>query len=322
MAEIRRYPFVRHLRAEPTSHVLRYRSGRLVQRGRGVSFWFRPLRTAVVEIPVDDRELQFLFHGRSADFQEIAVQGALVYRVLDPERLADRIDFTVDLARGRYLKTPLEQLANLLTQVAQGFVWGYLVATPLETLLTTGVREIDRRLTEGFAADPRLADLGCAITVVNVLAVTPAREVERALQVPELEKVQQLADKATFERRAAAVEQERAISENELQNRIELSRREEELVVQESVNARRRAESEAETSQIEARSEAARIEAIETARAAGERAQVDVYRELPVGVSQALALRDLARNVPPLERLTITPELLGPALARLAEGGP
>ncbi len=233
MAEIRSYPLIRHLRAEPTSHVLRYRSGRLVGHGRGLAFWFRPLRTAAVEIPVDDRELEFHFSGRSSDFQDISVQGAVTYRVESPETLASRIDFALDLRTGRYRKKPLEQLAGLLTQIAQGFVWGYLVATPLETLLTTGVEEIARRLAEGFAVDPRLEEMGVAVVAVNVLAVRPTVELERALQVPELEKVQQLADKATFERRAAAVEQERAIGENELANRIGLARREEELVVQE-----------------------------------------------------------------------------------------
>jgi hypothetical protein len=320
MAEIRRFPFVRHLRAEPTSHVLRYRRGRLVGRGRGLSFSFRPLHAAVVEIPVDDRELQFLFHGRSADFQDVSVQGALTYRVVEPEALAERIDFTIDLASGRHRKTPLEQLAGLLTQVAQGFVWSYLVETPVETLLTTGVREIHRRLTEGFGADARLPGLGCAVAAVNVLAVKPTPELERALQVPQLEQVQQLADKATFERRAAAVEQERAIAENELQNRIELARREEGLVEREAVVDRRRAAATAETAEIGARSEAARIEVVESARAAAERAQLEVYRDVPVQVLQALALRELAQNVPPVEQLTIAADLLAPALARLGGG--
>jgi hypothetical protein len=306
MAEIRRYASVRHLRAEPTSHVLRYRNGRLVAHGRGLAFWFRPLRTAVVEVPVDDRELEFHFSGRSADFQDISVQGAVTYRVESPETLASRIDFTLDLASGRYRRQPLEQLAGLLTQIAQGFVWGYLVATPLETLLTTGVDEIRRRLGAGFAGDPRLAEMGVVVSAVTVLAVRPTPELERALQVPELEKVQQLADKATFERRAAAVEQERAIGENELANRIELARREEQLVTQEGQNA-----------EIRARAEATEIEVVEAARVGAERARTEVYAGLPGPVLQALTLRELASNLPMIEHLTLAPELVTPLLSRL-----
>jgi regulator of protease activity HflC (stomatin/prohibitin superfamily) len=310
MAEIRSYPLVRHLRSEPASYVLRYRGGRPIGRGRGLAFWFRPLRTAVAEIPVDDRELEFHFTGRSADFQDIGVQGAVTYRVEAPETLASRIDFALDLGSGRYRKKPLEQLAGLLTQIAQGFVWGYLVATPLETLLTTGVAEIERRLRDGFAGDTRLEEMGVVVTAVNVLAVRPTPELERALQVPELEKVQQLADKATFERRAAAVEQERAIGENELFNRIELARREEELVVQEGENARQRAEHMAAEQEILARAHAKEIEAVE-------RARTDIYAALPGPVLQAITVRELAQHLPAIEHLTLAPELVTPLLSRL-----
>ena len=89
MAEIHRYPFLRHLRAEPSFHILRFRRGRLVASGRGLAFWFRPLSTSVAEIPMDDRELPFLFHGRAKDFQDTTVQGVITFRVVDPERAAE-----------------------------------------------------------------------------------------------------------------------------------------------------------------------------------------------------------------------------------------
>ena len=36
MAQITRFPFTRHLRSDPSHHVLHYRRGRLVRSGRGV----------------------------------------------------------------------------------------------------------------------------------------------------------------------------------------------------------------------------------------------------------------------------------------------
>src|SRR5918996_3121843 len=108
MATITTYPLLRHLRAEPTMHVLRYRHGRLAKGGRGLAFWFRPINTTAVEVPLDDRELPFLFHVRSADFQEVTVQGVITFRVAEPRHLAGRIDFTVDLTRGVWLQNPLE----------------------------------------------------------------------------------------------------------------------------------------------------------------------------------------------------------------------
>ena len=148
----------------------------------------------------------------------------------------------------------------------------------------------------------------------------PTPELERALQTPELERVQAAADKATFERRAAAVEQERAIGEHELQNRIEPARREEALVDQERLNSRKRAEAGAETEEIGARGEAARIGEVSGARVRAERERMDVLRSVPVPVLHALALRELAQNVRAVEHLAITPELVTPLLARLARG--
>jgi hypothetical protein len=66
--------------------------------------------------------------------------------------------------------------------------------------------------------------------------------VEKALRTPAREQIQRNADRATCERRGLAVERERAIAENELQNQIELARREEQVVAQRGANARRQAE--------------------------------------------------------------------------------
>src|SRR5215210_8118499 len=151
MATIQRFPFVRHLRSEPTYHVLRYRRGSLRKDGAGLAFWFRPIDTAVAEVPIDDRELPFLFRVRSADFQELTVQGAIAFRVAEPARLARRVDFTVDLASGRWTQAPLEQVAALLTQLAQQFVIDELVRLDLRTILTGGVAPIRDRIAAGLA---------------------------------------------------------------------------------------------------------------------------------------------------------------------------
>ena len=88
MAEMRRYWFIHHLRSEQNAHVLVYREGKLVKSGRGLAFWFLPMKASIAEVPVDNRELTFLFHGRSSDHQTTVVQGTLTWRVACPELLA------------------------------------------------------------------------------------------------------------------------------------------------------------------------------------------------------------------------------------------
>jgi hypothetical protein len=331
MAEIKTYPLFRHLRAEPTSHVLGYRGGALRREGPGQAFWFRAINTAIAEVPIDDRELPFLFHVRSADFQALTVQGVITFRVVDPQRVARRIDFAIDLSTGRWTQTPLEQLAGLVMQLAQQFVIDELVKRDVRTILADGVAPIRAHIAAGLAAEGALADLGIEVVAVRVAAVAPTSELEKALQQPTREAIQQDADQATFQRRALAVEKERAIAENELQNRIELARREEDLVAREGANARLRASESAAAAMVEAQGadergalaaarQAATIDEVEGARLRIEAERARIEASLGSEVLMALAVRELASQLGQVEHLTITPDMLTSALARLNGG--
>jgi regulator of protease activity HflC (stomatin/prohibitin superfamily) len=225
MAHITSTPFIRHLRAEPTMHVLRYRRGKLAAEGAGRTFWFQPRHTAVAEVPLDDRELPFLFQARSADYQEVAVQGAIAFRVGDPRLLAQRVDFTIDLLRGTWEQAPLDQVAGLLSQLAQQLVVDDLARRDLRSILADGVAPVRAVIGAGLAGEPALEDLGLDVVAVRVAAITPSPDIDKALRQPAREAIQQRADEATFARRALAVDKERAIAENELANQVELARR-------------------------------------------------------------------------------------------------
>src|SRR5215207_240526 len=203
-AMIQRFPFVRHLRSQPTYHVLRYRRGSLRKEGPGLAFWFRPIDTAVAEVPIDDRELPFLFRVRSADFQELVVQGVITFRVADAKALGQRVDLTLDLVTGRWAQAPFEQVAGLLSQLAQQFVTDELVKLDLRTILAGGVAPIRDRIAQGLTAEPALNELGIEVVAVRVADLAPNAEVEKALRQPTRETIQQQADQATFERRALA----------------------------------------------------------------------------------------------------------------------
>lgn len=328
MAHITSYPGVRHLRSGPNTYVRHLRRGAVRREGVGAAFWFRPLSSALSEVPVDDRELPLLFHARTADFQDVAVQATVTYRVLDPTLAAIRIDFSVDSGTGRWTADPLAQVAGLLTESAQQPALDLLAAATVTEALAGGVGPLRTAVEAGLAADPRLAETGLGVVGVRVVAIRPEPEVERALQTPTREQMQQEADRATYERRAVAVQRERAIGENELANQIALAQREEQLVTQRGTNARRQAEQAAAADQIEAGAQAAResqlaqvradaARSMGEARAAAETARVAAYRELPQATLLGLALKDLAANLPKIDSLVLTPDLLAPLLARL-----
>lgn len=331
MADITRGLVFRQLRGTPTAHVLHYRRGRLRHDGTGLAFRFRAVTSVLSEVPVDDRELPLLFRARTRDFQDVTVQSSVTYRITDPRTAAHRLDFSIDPVSGAWRGTPLDQIAGSLTEIAQQPALDALAAVPLTEAVTTALTPVRGLVARALAGDARLAEIGVAIVSVRVVAIRPDADLDRALQTPTREAVQSEADRATYERRAVAVERERAIADNELQNRIELARREELLVAQEGVNARRRAEEAATADRVRAESEAGREQTLAVARAQArrvlgtaeadaERARLDASAAVPTAVLHAMALRELAAGLPEIGQLTITPELLSSALATLTAG--
>ncbi|MDQ1006485.1 regulator of protease activity HflC (stomatin/prohibitin superfamily) [Streptomyces sp. V4I23] len=319
----------RHLRAAPTAHIRHHKRGRLAHEGPGLSFWFRALTAALSEVPVDDRELAMSFHARTSDFQDVGVQATVTYRIHDPATAAARLDFSVDPDTGAWRGTPLEQIANLLTETAQQHALDVLARTSLASALADGVAAVRDRIGAGFADEPRLPATGIEVVAVRVVAIRPEPEVERALRTPAREQIQQEADRATYERRAVAVERERAIAENELASKIELARREEQLVKQNGTNTRRRAEESAAADAVKADAEAsrtvrlARAEAeaaqqVGAARAEAQAAWLRVHADVDPATLHALAVTRLAENLPRIESLTLSPDVVTSALVRLA----
>jgi hypothetical protein len=124
-----------------------------------------------------------------------------------------------------------------------------------------------------------------------------------------------------------AVEKERAIQENELQNQIELARREEQLIKQRGDNERMRvtdevdarrieAEAKAQRTGVMAEAEAARITVTEGAKTQAEGARMSIYRDYPTDVLLALAMENFATHMPAIEHLNVSPDMVGDFLNR------
>jgi regulator of protease activity HflC (stomatin/prohibitin superfamily) len=354
MVEITRIGMARHLRSDASAYVLYWRRSRLVREGRGLSFLFLPHAASIAEVPADDREMPLVFHGRSHDYQDVTVQGVLTYRVAEPVTIAARVDFTVDLATGAYRREPLERLALLFAQLAEQHAAGWVSRTAIREVLSVGPERIRAAVEDGLREDSTLPAMGLEIVSVRISSVRPAPDVAKALEAPTRERIQQVADEAAFERRALAVEKERAIQENELKNRIELARRQEELILQQGKNARSQAGEEAEAERIAADAKAARgrveaeaaahqvraagdaeayrtrvqgeadaaaLELQERIRVASERGRMQAVRDVPPGVLLGLAAQAVAGKLDRIERVNLGDASLGPALERLLEAG-
>jgi hypothetical protein len=245
--------------------------------------------------------------------------------------LADRVDFTIDTRSGVHMKQPLDKIALSLSQLAQEHAADWIGRTPLREVLRDGAREVRERVMTALG-DESVTAMGLAIAGVRVSAVAPTKDLERALEAPMRERIQQEADEAAFARRALAVEKERAIQENELQSQIELSRREEQLIAQRGQNQKRQAGDDVEAKRIGSEGEAARIRTnadaqADAMRAVGgvkieqERARMEINRSAEPVVLAALAARELAGKLQRIDHLHIGAESLAPLLTELMSAG-
>lgn len=314
MAEIRHFPFVRHLRADSVSYVLLYRNARLRRSGNGMAVWFNPMSDSISEVPIDNQDLQLVIHARTVDFQDITAQGVLTYRATDPEKLAQRIDFSIDLSNGQWTNDPIEQVGSMLSQIAQEHALGYIAQTSVRDVLTAGVTPLRDAIESGLRSTPALAEMGLELVTVRVAAISPSADLEKAIEAPTRERIKQEADEAAYSRRALAVESERAIAENEMKNKIELAKREEQLIHQQGENTRRQAEDAAAAAKIAADAEAERITTVEGAKAQIERERLESVSDVDPHVLLAIAAQDFAGKLKTIQNFTITPDMLGSLL--------
>ena len=135
MATIHRYPFFSHATSSATRALFQGRRGKLVNRGAGASFWFRPLDTSLSEVPVDDMEFGNIFRVTTSDRQEVSVQTALTVRIAAPELTARRVDFEIDQRTGEWTGQPLQNLQNRLAESAKQFAAEVAAREPLRTIL-------------------------------------------------------------------------------------------------------------------------------------------------------------------------------------------
>lgn len=194
MARITRYPWISHFLGSPTGYVVHLQKGLVRHQGVGQAFWYRPANSVLSEVPVDDQELPTLFHAITRDHQDVSVQANVTYRFIDPVAVSSRLDFGLQTAAAGPA-TGKEQVATIIGQLCQSHAIDQIATTTLAEALERGVSQLRAVLTEALRADARLLSTGIEILGVQVLAVRPESDVERALQTPVREQLQAEADR-------------------------------------------------------------------------------------------------------------------------------
>jgi regulator of protease activity HflC (stomatin/prohibitin superfamily) len=325
-----------YFKAPPTQYILYHQSGRLRRKGSGLAFYYYRPSTSIASIPLNSADVPFIFNEISADNQPLTVQGQLTYRITQPEKVAALLDYSVDRTADNYLTEDPQKLSFRLVNLLQVLTRAEVEHLPLEQAVHA-YDEVSTALQARLAESQALSELGVEVLAVSILAIRPTPESERAMEAQAREELLRKADLAIYERRNAAVEQERRIKENELNTEIAIEEkkrqiRETKVEADLAVEAKEQQVRQSKLAgQIRLEQERAHLVSahVENARAEADvqsyavEASLRPLRELDSELVQMLemqsaeprlmvsmALKELAHNAGKIGNLNISPELL------------
>ncbi len=325
---------IQYISFDAMTHVIHYKNGKVVQEGRGLSFFYFAPSSSIAAIPLGSNDLPFIFAETTRDHQSITIQGQVSYKVADAKQLALLLDFTVD-GRGIYKKNDLEKLNQRIINEAQTATASYIHGIGLKDAIRSA-KAIEEQIRTGIKGSAAIAALGVEVLAVNVLAVKASPEMARALETETRERLQQEADQAIYERRNFAVEQERKIKESELNTEIAVEEKRKQIAEKVMESDVQKAENERKLRELKVQADIAvedQRKMLIDQKTANERKEADAqgyvlettlkpYKEMDWRMLMALrgeqdarsniamAFRELAENAGKVGTLNISPELL------------
>lgn len=287
---------IRYYKGEPTTYLLCYRNGELVNHGAGINFFYMPRTTSIAAVPLVTQDSPFIFHETTTDHQEISIQGTLSFRLSAPKEIAQRLDYTINPKNGRYKSSDPSRVVDRVVNSVQAHTRGEVNRLSLEEALS-GVKDLSAMVMARVAKGAELVNLGVEIEGLHFTEVKATPEMQKALEAGFRESLHKRADQAIYDRRKAAVDEERKIRESEMSTDVELENRRKDLVDMQARNALTLAEAEAKAEEL----------------------KLSPYGSLPPQALMGLAMKEWAANAGKIDSLSITPDLLGKVVSYVTD---
>jgi hypothetical protein len=210
---------IRFIKVQPTTYLIQYRRGSVVREGAGLSSLYYAPFTSLVAVPIGSRDAPFIFQHVVRDFQTVTIQGQVAYRIGDPKKAAELLNFALKPDNKSYESDDNEKLPQRLLSATDVLVQQATKTMTLKEALQASDQIADAVMT-GLRSRADISALGLDILGVSIRAVKPSPDTAKALEAEAREAILKSADEAIFARRNFAVEQERAIRESELDTEI------------------------------------------------------------------------------------------------------
>ena len=219
------FKFIKFL---PSEHVLKYKDGKIVKEGNGISFMYYVPNTSVVVIPTSSSDIPYVFEELTNDYQTVNVQGQITYRIVDYRRIAEILDYTYDMKNKKYVTEDYKKIPQRLINITKVLTKKSIENMPLRMAIKSS-ESLAKAIRAELKENEEVLELGIEIMGFSILGITPNRETARALEAQAREEILKKADEAIYERRNASIEQERMVKENELNTEIAIEEKKKQI---------------------------------------------------------------------------------------------
>jgi regulator of protease activity HflC (stomatin/prohibitin superfamily) len=126
---------IKFIKFQPNVYALKYKNGKIVKEGAGISFFYYAPTTSLVAVPIVSVEAPFIFEEVTADFQTISVQGHVTFKVTDPQKIARLLNYTLDSNGRKYNSDDPDKLAQRIINAIRVLVKKELAVLSLREAL-------------------------------------------------------------------------------------------------------------------------------------------------------------------------------------------
>lgn len=277
-----------YFKAEPTEYARLSGGEKVKKEGKGIRGLYFKHNTSIELVCTTVVDQSFQFNESTADNQEVSLQGGFIYKVDNPQKILAVYNHSIDIKTRNYRTEDPHKVPEHILEIARTSARKIVQKKKLEELLVLA-DEISQSVSTEVSNLSLLADLGVKVSTFYISGIKASPEITKALGATYRESLLKNADKAAYERRASAVEQERAIRDNELKTKIYLAQKEQELVSLEGTNLKNRARDTADAAKM----------------------QLEVYKGLNAEELKAHALLEFGKHAQNIQNFSVTPEMLG-----------
>ncbi len=222
---------IRYKKFEPTEYVIKVKRGEVVQKGLGLSFFYNTLTTSMIVVPATAFDAPFAFDGiMTSDFQDVSVQGDISYTISDYERASRMVDFSYKNTKKEnqtVLAEAKQKMAKRMINLAKVYATKFMSTRDVRTAMISG-DALAEALRENLKQDMTMREFGLELISVSILGILAKPDTQKALEAATREEILRQQDDAIYKRRNAAIEQERIVTENELNTEISIAEKEKE----------------------------------------------------------------------------------------------